>query len=93
LANQRVELSDTTPEDDPELVAVFDLAGAVDTFYRAASKVPGLEFLFDVEDDPIDPDDDFYFTDKQGDAASLHGHVECERAWRTHSTLRTVASE
>jgi hypothetical protein len=68
LANQRVELSDTTPEDDPELVAVFDLAGAVDTFYRAASKVPGLEFLFDVEDDPIDPDDDFYFTDKQGDA-------------------------
>jgi hypothetical protein len=68
LANQRVELSDTTPEDDPELVAVFDLAGAVDTFYRAASKVPGLEFLFDVEDDPIDPDDDFYFTDRQGDA-------------------------
>jgi hypothetical protein len=68
LANQRVELSDTTPEEDPELVAVFDLAGAVDSFYRAAPKVPGLEFLFDVEDDPIDPDDDFYFTDKQGDA-------------------------
>lgn len=68
FANQRVDLSDTTPEDDPELVAVFDLAGAVDTFYTAASKVPGLEFLFDVEDDPIDPDDDFYFTDKQGDA-------------------------
>ena len=66
---RRLELSDTTPEDDPELVAVFDLAGAADDFYKAASKVPGLEFLFDVEGDDVDPDDDFYFADNQGDAA------------------------
>lgn len=66
---RRLELSDTTPEDDPELVAVFDLAGAVDDFYKAASKVPGLEFLFDLEGDDVDPDDDFYFADNQGDAA------------------------
>ena len=66
---RRLELSDTTPEDDPELVAVFDLAGAVDDFYKAASKVPGLEFLFDLEGDDVDPDDNFYFADDQGDAA------------------------
>jgi hypothetical protein len=65
---QRLELSSTTHEDDPELVAVFDLAGPVINFYKAASKVSGLEFLFDVEDDDIDPDDDFFFTDEQGDA-------------------------
>ena len=51
------------------MVAVFDLAGAVDDFYKAASKVPGLEFLFDLEGDDVDPDDDFYFADNQGDAA------------------------
>jgi hypothetical protein len=68
IENQRLELLDATPETDPELVAVFDLAGAVDAFYRAASRVPGLEFLFDEEDDTIDPDDDFYFTNEQGDA-------------------------
>ncbi len=66
--NQRFELSSTTPEEDPELVAVFDLAGPVIAFYRAASRVPGLEFLFDVEDGDIDPDDDFFFADEQGDA-------------------------
>lgn len=66
--SRRVELSAATPEDDPELVAVFDLAGSVDNFYRAASKVPGLEFLFDIEDEYVDPDDDFYYTDKGGDA-------------------------
>ena len=64
-----MELSSTTPEDDPELVAVFDLAGPADNFYKAASNVPGLEFLFDVEDDDVDPDDEFFFTDEEGGAA------------------------
>jgi hypothetical protein len=66
---RRLELSSMTHEDDPELVAVFDLAGPVDSFYKAASNVPGLEFLFDVEDDDVDPDDDFFFTDEEGGAA------------------------
>ena len=66
---RRMELSSTTPEDDPELVAVFDLAGPADNFYKAASNVPGLEFLFDVEDDDVDPDDEFFFTDEEGGAA------------------------
>jgi hypothetical protein len=66
---RRLELSSSTPENDPELVAVFDLAGPVDGFYKAVSKVPGLEFLFDVEDDDVDPDDDFFFTDDDGGAA------------------------
>jgi Subtilase family len=64
-----MELSSTTPEDDPELVAVFDLAGPAENFYKAALNVPGLEFLFDVEDDDVDPDDDFFFADEDGGAA------------------------
>ena len=55
------ELATTTGESDPELVAVFDVIGSVDTFFKAAAKVPGLEFLFAMQEEPIDPDDDFFY--------------------------------
>jgi hypothetical protein len=57
----RAELTDDTPEPDSELVVVFDLAGTVGDFYRAADGVPGLEFLAEYEDEEIEPDDDFHF--------------------------------
>ena len=68
FANRRMELSDATPEGDPELVAVIDLVGAVDNFYKATSKVPGLEFLFDVEGEDVEADEDFHYLDGHGDA-------------------------
>jgi hypothetical protein len=67
LASGRAELSEATAAADPELVAVFDLAGPVDDFYKAAAKVPGLEFLFTVEGESLAPDDDFFFSDEDGD--------------------------
>lgn len=66
LDQQRAELSETTTAADPELVAVFDLAGAVDTFMRAARLVEGLEFLTDLQEDRVDADDDFYYEDPTG---------------------------
>jgi hypothetical protein len=63
------QVSDTTVATDPELVVVFDLAGPVDEFYKAAAKITGLEFLFTLEDQPVDPDDDFFFADEGGDAS------------------------
>ena len=46
---------------DPELVAVFDLAGAVETFLRAAAHIEGLEFLSDLQEDRVAADDDFFY--------------------------------
>jgi subtilase family protein len=61
IEHERAELSEATSAMDPELVAVFDLAGSVETFIRAASLVEGLEFLGDLQEDYVDPDDDFYY--------------------------------
>lgn len=68
LSAERVEASGTTNAPDPELVVVFDLAGTVADFRRAAEGVPGLEFLTELEDDPSPAEDDFHFVDKDGNA-------------------------
>jgi Subtilase family len=49
-----------TTEADPELVVVFDLAGTVAEFARAAAQVPGLEFLLEVDGEEFQSDDDFH---------------------------------
>ncbi len=38
---------------DPELVAVFDLAGSVEAFIRAVSHIEGLEFLSYLQEDAV----------------------------------------
>lgn len=67
LDSGRAQLTDSTGAPDPELVAVFDLAGAVDGFLRATAKVEGLEFLSELQEDYVEPDDDFFYEDKDGD--------------------------
>ncbi len=52
---------------DPELVAVFDLAGTVENFLRAAARIDGLEFLSDLQEDRVEADDDFFFVEKDGE--------------------------
>ena len=46
---------------DPQLVAVFDLAGTVDGFLRAVARMDGLEFLSDLQEDQVEADDDFFY--------------------------------
>lgn len=60
LQARRVEVDDDTTEADPELVVVFDLAAPVAEFARAAARVPGLEFLLEVDGDEFGADDDFH---------------------------------
>lgn len=61
LESERAELAEATTAADPELVAVFDLAGSIDNFLRAAAGIDGLEFLADLQEDRVDPDDDFFY--------------------------------
>ncbi len=66
LGGERAQLTETTGSPDPELVAVFDLAGTVDEFMRACAQIDGLEFLADLQEDKVAADDDFYFEDADG---------------------------
>jgi hypothetical protein len=63
LEAERAQLAEATAATDPELVAVFDLAGSVDRFLSAAVRIEGLEFLADLQEDRVEPDDDFFFTE------------------------------
>lgn len=56
-----------TEESDPELVVVFDVAGSVDGFMRAAAQVEGLSFLAEIQEDVSDPDDDFFVANQEGE--------------------------
>ena len=64
LEAERAQLAEATTAADPELVAVFDLAGSVDGFLRATAGIDGLEFLADLQEDRVEPDDDFYYQAK-----------------------------
>lgn len=61
LEQERAQLVDSTTVPDPELVAVFDLAGTMETFLSAAARIDGLEFLSDFQADRVDADDDFFY--------------------------------
>lgn len=61
LEAERAQLAQSTAAADPELVAVFDLAGGVDNFLRAAAGIEGLEFLSDLQEDRVEADDDFFY--------------------------------
>ncbi len=68
LEHDRAQLVGSATAPDPELVAVFDLAGTVEEFLRAATGIEGLEFLADLEGDEVEADDDFYVADGKSSA-------------------------
>lgn len=63
LSSGRAQLAEMTTAPDSELVAVFDLAGTVDQFVRACARMEGLEFLVELEEDRVAPDDLFFYED------------------------------
>lgn len=67
LASDTTELSETTNSPDPEFVVVFEVAGTIDRFMHAAQKIEGLDFITDFVGDGIDPDEEFYNVDDDGE--------------------------
>ena len=49
----------------PEEVVVLETIGSVDGFISAVQKVPGMEWLGEVEKEDIPPDDDFFALNKK----------------------------
>lgn len=65
---------------NPEFALVFEIIGTVDSFYTAVQHTEGLEWIFDSDSDPFDPDDDFYQVDKNSGERvddSLNGKLYC----------------
>ena len=65
---------------NPEFVLVFEIIGTVDNFYTAVRHTEGLEWIFDCESDPFEPDDDFYQINRDtGERIddSLNGKLYC----------------
>lgn len=65
-AERRMSLATDVAGTAPELVLVIEIAGTVDEFIRAVQRIPGLEWLGEM-DETLDPDDDFF--DPSDDAA------------------------
>ena len=61
----RASLSDTFAGTEPETVLVIEIAGAVDDFKQAIDGI-GLEWLGEWDLKDIEPDDDFYEVDANG---------------------------
>lgn len=65
---------------NPDFALVFEIIGTVDNFYTAVQHTEGLEWIFDSDSDPFEPDDDFYQVDKKSGErvdVSLNGKLYC----------------
>lgn len=65
---------------NPEFALVFEIIGTVDNFFTAIKHSEGLEWVFDSESNPFEPDDDFYRIDgKTGERTNdeLSGKLYC----------------
>lgn len=66
--SRRVQLQVAAPQDDPELVVVFETVGSIGKFVGAVRRIQGLEWLLEADEHDIEPDDDFFDTDDSGRA-------------------------
>lgn len=66
LASERAALQASVPTAEPEHVIVFEVAQSVERFVNAVSKIDGMEFLADIDEDDVAPDEDFYLSDQAG---------------------------
>lgn len=60
---------------EPELALVFEVAGSLSSFFGAVTRIDGLDWLFDIEDDEMLPDE--YFFPEEDTDSSFSGRVYC----------------
>ena len=57
---KNIKIQQSTIGLNPDFALVFEIVGSVDSFYTAVKNSDGLEWIFDLDTDKIEPDDDFY---------------------------------
>lgn len=67
LENDRATITDVADSSDPEHIIVLEVVGAVAGFIRATEGVEGLNFVADLIGSGYDPDEDFFYVNKEGD--------------------------
>ncbi len=70
LAKETTTITDATDISDPEHLVVFEIVDTVDGFLRATQGLEGLNFVDDIIGSDIDPDEDFYYVDEDGDPSA-----------------------
>lgn len=58
---RRARLTGSLSGQTPEQVLVLETIGSVDEFVRAVRRIPGLDWLGELDIDNLEPDDEFYF--------------------------------
>ena len=51
---------------EPEYVLVLETIGKIENFERAVRKIKGMEWLAEIDDEELEPDEDYYLTPKIG---------------------------
>ena len=70
-----LRLQQAAPVENPELILVLEVAGTVQDFARAVSKVPGLDWLFEWAEEQIAPDEDFFVEGKDHQHKAYDGRL------------------
>ncbi|MFC1861271.1 hypothetical protein ACFLYL_03225 [Chloroflexota bacterium] len=65
FSQRRVELRSGPAGAEPEDVLVLETIGAVEDFLRAVNRIPGMEWLGDVDIGDIPADEDFYIDEER----------------------------
>jgi len=65
--NRRLQLRGELVGVEPELALVIETVGSVDRFQKAVAKIPGLEWLVEEPVEDMEPGEDFFKKDKEGE--------------------------
>jgi len=65
LEKRRITLQTDITGIIPEEVLVFEIAGSLSEFVNAVQKIEGMEWLTEIEEEDVPPDEDFYFEKKK----------------------------
>lgn len=75
MDQQRIKVQVTPDGLEPEYALVFEAAGSLDSFYGAVKKLEGLEWMFDFDDEDMQPDE-FFYNEKHAESP-FKGRVYC----------------
>lgn len=73
MEGRRLTAQPNSPVDNPELVLVMEVIGTITGLARAVRRIEGMEWLFELMEDQIAPDEDFKVPDSP--MASLNGRI------------------